>query len=143
MQHVQEKHKMRMKEEHKCLQEEQCKRMDKQKQLLNEEQEKLSDEDLELPLVIKKVLAFKSEPAQMLSMDPDDVAKPVAVEEEKGLSRDSSNVPLISTEDEKEKEETPVDVIKDKAKGDINPVNLSKERVDLHDDEIERKAKIV
>ncbi|GFS37214.1 hypothetical protein TNIN_85671 [Trichonephila inaurata madagascariensis] len=79
----------------------------------------------------------------MLSMDLDAVAQPVAVEEEKGLSRDSSNVPIISGGDEKEKEGTPVKVIKAKAKGYINPVILSKERVDLDDDEIERKAKII
>ncbi|GFX55631.1 hypothetical protein TNCV_269191 [Trichonephila clavipes] len=33
-------------------------------------------------------------------VDPDAVAQPVAVEEEKGLSRDSSNIPPISAEDE-------------------------------------------
>ncbi|GFT41507.1 hypothetical protein TNCV_3942671 [Trichonephila clavipes] len=39
----------------------------------------------------------------------------------------------VSAEDEmyKEKEETPLDVKKDKAKDDLNPVILSKERVDL------------
>ncbi|GFT89041.1 hypothetical protein TNCV_3084711 [Trichonephila clavipes] len=74
---------------------------------------------------------------QMLNVNPDDVAQPVAVEEEKGLS----NVPLISAEDEtyEEKEETPVDERKAKAKGDVNPVILSKERVDLDDDEIEEE----
>ncbi|GFU09333.1 hypothetical protein TNCV_1851281 [Trichonephila clavipes] len=36
---------------------------------------------------------------------------------------------------EKEKEEISVDVIKDK--GDINPVILSKERIDFDEDEIE------
>ncbi|GFT60851.1 hypothetical protein TNCV_3615821 [Trichonephila clavipes] len=47
----------------------------------------------------------------------------------------------MKTEDEtyEGKEETPVDVIKDKAKGDINPVFLSKERVDLDDDESEEE----
>ncbi|GFX84186.1 hypothetical protein TNCV_927971 [Trichonephila clavipes] len=40
----------------------------------------------------------------MLSADPDAVANPVAVERGKGLSRDSSNVPLISAEDEIEEE---------------------------------------
>ncbi|GFW18366.1 hypothetical protein TNCV_1183941 [Trichonephila clavipes] len=62
-------------------------------------------------------------------------------DEEKGLSRDSSNVPLISAEDGtyEEKEETPVDMIKDKAKGDINPVILSKETLDLEDNEIEEE----
>ncbi|GFY37065.1 uncharacterized protein TNIN_349781 [Trichonephila inaurata madagascariensis] len=100
---------------------------------------------MEVPQAIKKVLVFKSKQAQMMfSMVPDAVAQPVAVEEEKSLSRNSSNVPLISAEDEtyEEKEGTPVDVIKDKAKGDINPVILSKERGDLDDDEIERKSKL-
>ncbi|GFY69991.1 hypothetical protein TNIN_44461 [Trichonephila inaurata madagascariensis] len=79
----------------------------------------------------------KSEQVQMLSMDPDGIAQPVAVEEEKGLS----NVPLISAEDEtyEEKVETPVDVIKDKAKGDVDPIILSQQRVGLHHDEIEEE----
>ncbi|GFU69429.1 hypothetical protein TNCV_5123551 [Trichonephila clavipes] len=38
-----------------------------------------------------------------------------------------------------EKEETPVDVRKDKAKGDVNTAILSRERVDLDDDEIEEE----
>ncbi|GFS33827.1 hypothetical protein TNIN_104511 [Trichonephila inaurata madagascariensis] len=56
---------------------------------------------------------------------PDAAAQPVAVEEEKGLS----NVLLISAEDEtyEEKEEAPVDVIKDKVKEDIDPIILSKQ----------------
>ncbi|GFW76174.1 splicing factor 3B subunit 2 [Trichonephila clavipes] len=71
---------------------------------------------MEVPQAIEKVLVFKSEQVQMLSVDPDTVAQPVTVEEEKGLSRDSSNVPLISAEDK------------------------TKERVDLDDDdEIEEK----
>ncbi|GFV05580.1 hypothetical protein TNCV_227911 [Trichonephila clavipes] len=73
--HVQEEHKMRMKEEQKCLPEERCKKAD------------------------EEVLAFKSKRAQILRMDPDAVAQPVAVEKTKGLSRDSSNVPPISAED--------------------------------------------
>ncbi|GFY70110.1 hypothetical protein TNIN_455511 [Trichonephila inaurata madagascariensis] len=73
--------------------------MDEQNQLLNKEQEK-SDEDMEVPQAIKKVLVFKSEQVQMLSADLDAVSQPVAVEEEKGLSRNSSSVPLISAEDE-------------------------------------------
>ncbi|GFW22515.1 hypothetical protein TNCV_3364271 [Trichonephila clavipes] len=85
MRHVQEKHKMRMKEEQKCLPDERCKRMKVQNQLLNEEHEKLSDETYG------------------------------------------------------RKEETPVDVRKDKAKGDVNPVILSRERVDLDGDEIEEE----
>ncbi|GFY78027.1 CCHC-type domain-containing protein [Trichonephila inaurata madagascariensis] len=40
-----------------------------------------------------------AERAQILNGDPDVVAQPVAVEEEKGLSRNSSNVPPISAED--------------------------------------------
>ncbi|GFY62589.1 hypothetical protein TNIN_128201 [Trichonephila inaurata madagascariensis] len=114
MRHVQEEHKMGMKaEQQKRLQEERCKMMEEQKQFLNEEQEK-SSEDMKVSQEIEKVLAFKSERAQMLSVDPDVVAQPVAVEEEKGLSRDSSNVPLISTNGEmyEGKEGTPVDVIK-------------------------------
>ncbi|GFS55901.1 hypothetical protein TNIN_468751 [Trichonephila inaurata madagascariensis] len=39
----------------------------------------------------------------------------------------------------KERRETPVDVIKDKSKGDINPVILSKKRVDIDNDEIEEE----
>ncbi|GFR29615.1 uncharacterized protein TNCT_301331 [Trichonephila clavata] len=59
-----------------------------------------------------------------LSVDPDAVARPVAIGEEKHLSRDSFNVPPISADDEmyEEKEETSVDVLKDKAKEDVNPV---------------------
>ncbi|GFQ92563.1 uncharacterized protein TNCT_469711 [Trichonephila clavata] len=63
----------------------------------------------------------------MLSVDPDAVAQPVTVGEEKSLSRDSFNVPPISADDEmyEEKEETSVDVIKDKAKEDVNPVYVN------------------
>ncbi|GFY01672.1 hypothetical protein TNCV_2608551 [Trichonephila clavipes] len=57
------------------------------------------------------VLGFKSKQAQILRVDPDAVAQPVTVEEEKGLLRDSSNVPPISAEDEtyqiKEKPKSP------------------------------------
>ncbi|GFX30890.1 hypothetical protein TNCV_4145981 [Trichonephila clavipes] len=74
---------------------------------------------MEVPQAIEKVLVFKSEQVQMLSADPDAVAQPVAVEEEK--------------------KETPVNVRKDKAKGGFNPIILSKEREDLDDDEIEEK----
>ncbi|GFW75344.1 hypothetical protein TNCV_4189981 [Trichonephila clavipes] len=42
-------------------------------------------------------------------------------------------------ETNEEKGETPVDVIKAKAKDDLNLVILSKERVDLDDDEIEEE----
>ncbi|GFS33299.1 hypothetical protein TNIN_221581 [Trichonephila inaurata madagascariensis] len=127
MRDVQGEHKMRMKEEQKCLPEERCKRIYEQNQLLREEQEKCSDEDIEVPQAIEKVLVSKSEQVQTFIADPDAVAQPFAAEEEKDLSRDSSHVPLISAEDEtyEEKEETLADVIKDK--GDINPVILSKE----------------
>ncbi|GFS47983.1 hypothetical protein TNIN_140011 [Trichonephila inaurata madagascariensis] len=75
--------------------------MNQQSQLLSDKQEKLSDEDMEVPQAIEKVLVFKSEQVQMLSVNPDAVTQPVTVEEEK--------------------EETPVDVRKDKAKGSRNP----------------------
>ncbi|GFX98829.1 hypothetical protein TNCV_1504051 [Trichonephila clavipes] len=67
---------MRMKEEQKCLPEERCGKAD------------------------EEALVFKSERAKILNVDPDAVARPVAVEEEKGLSRDSSNVPPISAKEE-------------------------------------------
>ncbi|GFS46946.1 hypothetical protein TNIN_63461 [Trichonephila inaurata madagascariensis] len=87
---------MRMKaEKQKRFEEERCKKMDEQNQLLNEDKEK-SDEDIEVPQAIEKVLVFKSEQAQMLSVDPDVVEQPVAVEEKKGLS----NVLFISDEEE-------------------------------------------
>ncbi|GFQ98491.1 hypothetical protein TNCT_238211 [Trichonephila clavata] len=59
----------------------------------------------------------------------------------KGLSRDSSKVPLISADDKmyEEKEETPIDVILNKAKNDINPGILSKETLDLENDENEEE----
>ncbi|GFW40147.1 hypothetical protein TNCV_5118301 [Trichonephila clavipes] len=120
MRHFQEKHKMRMKEQ-KCLSEERY-------------------EDT-VPQAIEKVLVLKIERAEILSGDPDAAAQPVTVEEEKGLS----NIPLISAENEtyEEKEETPVDVMKDKAKCDVDLVILSKQRVDLDDDEIgEEKSKL-
>ncbi|GFX88103.1 transposable element Tcb1 transposase [Trichonephila clavipes] len=63
-------------------------------------------------------------------VDPDAEAQPVAVGEEKGLSRESSNVPLISADDEmyEEKEEKPVDVIKDKAKLKLSGATAHKGR---------------
>ncbi|GFQ77104.1 hypothetical protein TNCT_494471 [Trichonephila clavata] len=96
--------------------------MHKQKQFLNEEQEIL-DDDMELPQATEKVL-LKAERAKMLSVDADAVAQPVTIGEEKGLPRDSFNVPPISAADEmyEEKEEAAVDVIKDKAKEDVNLV---------------------
>ncbi|GFQ98123.1 uncharacterized protein TNCT_390351 [Trichonephila clavata] len=74
--------------------------------------------------IMQEQRQFKSERAKMLSVDPDAVARPVAIGEEKHLSRDSFNVPPISADDEmyEEKEETSVDVIKDIAKEDVNPV---------------------
>ncbi|GFV08616.1 hypothetical protein TNCV_4855961, partial [Trichonephila clavipes] len=117
MRHVQEERKTSMKEEQKCLPEERCKRMNEQNQLLNEEQEKLSDEDMEVPQAIEKVLVFKGEQFQTRSADQDAVAHSVAME--------------------KEKEETSFDVIKDK--GDLNPVILSKGRIDFDEDEIEEE----
>ncbi|GFR21931.1 hypothetical protein TNCT_337491 [Trichonephila clavata] len=69
----------------------------------------------------------------MLSVDLDAVAQPAVVGEEKGSSRDSSNVPLVHANDKmcEGKEETPVDMIRDKAKDDINRAILSKETLDL------------
>ncbi|GFY41359.1 hypothetical protein TNIN_186141 [Trichonephila inaurata madagascariensis] len=83
MRYVQEKHKMRMKEEQKFLREERCKRMNKQNQLLNEEQKNLSDEDMDLPQAIEKDLVFRSEQIQMLSRDRDAVAQPITVEKKR------------------------------------------------------------
>ncbi|GFY62810.1 uncharacterized protein TNIN_112791 [Trichonephila inaurata madagascariensis] len=90
-----------------------------------------SDEDMELPQTTEKVLPLESERAKMLSVGPDAVAQPVTVTEEKGLPR----VLLISANEMYE--ETSVDVIKETAKEDTNPVVLSKEPVNLDDDEIE------
>ncbi|GFT08900.1 uncharacterized protein TNCV_4104161 [Trichonephila clavipes] len=119
MRHVQEEHKTSMKEQ-KCLPEERCKRMNEQNQLLNEEEEKFSDEDKEVTQAIKKVLVSKGEQVQMRSADQYAVAQSVVVE--------------------KEKEEISVDVIKDK--DDLNPVILSKKRIDFDEDEIEEKPKL-
>ncbi|GFU72271.1 hypothetical protein TNCV_4474461 [Trichonephila clavipes] len=90
------------------------------------------------PKQSRRLLYLKvNKSTQMLSADPDAVAQPVTVEKKRVLS----NVPLIYAEDEtyEEKEETPVDARKAKAKGDVNLLILSKERVDLDDDEIEEK----
>ncbi|GFW38470.1 uncharacterized protein TNCV_4609771 [Trichonephila clavipes] len=94
---------------------------------------------MKVPQAIEKVLVSKSKQVQMLSVDPDGVTQPVTVEEEKGLS----NALLISAEDEtyEEKGKTPVDVIKDKAEGDVDPIILSKQRVDLDDEAIEELPK--
>ncbi|GFQ77559.1 hypothetical protein TNCT_384861 [Trichonephila clavata] len=69
----------------------------------------------------------------MLSVNAYAVAQPVTVGEGKGLSRDSSKVPLIPADKEmcEGKEETPVDVIRDEVKDDINPAILNKETLDL------------
>ncbi|GFW54757.1 hypothetical protein TNCV_2653971 [Trichonephila clavipes] len=77
---------------------------------------------MEVPQAIEKVLVFKGEQVQMCSADEYAVAQPVAVE--------------------KEKEETPVDVRKGKAKGGVNSVILSKERLEPDDDEIEETPKL-
>ncbi|GFR11504.1 uncharacterized protein TNCT_119051 [Trichonephila clavata] len=132
MQQVKKIHKMRMKaEKRKCLQEERCKRIEEQKQFLKEK----SDEDMEVPQSIEKILVFKGERAQMLTVNPDAVAQPVIFGE--GFSRDSSKVPLMKMCEGKE--ETPVDVIRDKVKDDINPAILSKETLDLENDKIEEE----
>ncbi|GFY40004.1 splicing factor 3B subunit 2 [Trichonephila inaurata madagascariensis] len=87
-----------------------------------------SDQDMELP---QAILPLESEQAKMLSVGPDAVAQPVTVPEEKGLPR----VLLIFFNEMCE--ETSVDVIMETAKEDINPVALSKEPVNLDDDEME------
>ncbi|GFS66667.1 uncharacterized protein TNCV_229311 [Trichonephila clavipes] len=102
------------------MEEERCKRMNEQYQLLNEEEEKLLDKDMEVTQAIEKVLVFKGEQVQTRSADQYAVVQSVAVE--------------------KEKEEISVDGIKDK--GDLNPVSLSKERIDFDEDEIEEKPKL-
>ncbi|GFW90638.1 uncharacterized protein TNCV_628041 [Trichonephila clavipes] len=98
-----------MKEEQKCLPEERSKRTNEQNQLLNEEQETLSDEDMEVPQAIEKALVPKGEQVQTRSADQYAIAQSLVVE--------------------KEKEEISVDVIKDK--DDLNPVILSKERINF------------
>ncbi|GFT42583.1 hypothetical protein TNCV_2165021 [Trichonephila clavipes] len=117
MRHIQEKRKTSMKEEQKCLPEERCKRMNEHNQLSNEEQGKFSDKDMEVPQAIEKILVSKREQVQTRSADQYAVAQSVAVEEEK--------------------EEISVDVIKDQ--DNLNPVVLSKERIDFDEDEIEEE----
>ncbi|GFY42266.1 hypothetical protein TNIN_214621 [Trichonephila inaurata madagascariensis] len=90
---------------------------------------------MELPHAIEQVIAIKSERAKMRGMGPDAVVQPVTVREEKGLSQISSNIPLISSYDEMYEKEVPISVIKDNSKEDINHVVLSKEPVDLDDDD--------
>ncbi|GFY03888.1 uncharacterized protein TNCV_1196681 [Trichonephila clavipes] len=93
-----------------------------------------SDEDMELPQATERVIPLKNERAKMLSMGSDDVAQPVTVPEEKGLPR----VLLLSADEMcGEKEKTSVDVIRETAKEDINPVVLSREPLNLNNDEIE------
>ncbi|GFV76631.1 uncharacterized protein TNCV_4728511 [Trichonephila clavipes] len=103
--------------EHMCLPKEICKRINEHNQLLNKEPEKLSGEDMEVTQAIEKVLVSKGEQVQTRSADQYAVAQSVVVE--------------------KEKEEISVDVIKDK--DDLNPVFLSKERIDFDEDEIEEE----
>ncbi|GFR03191.1 splicing factor 3B subunit 2 [Trichonephila clavata] len=115
--------------------------MEEQKQFLKGK----SDEDMEVPQAIEKVLVFKGERAQKLSVNPDAVAQPVIVGEGKSLSRDLSKVPLIPADKEmcEGKEETPVNVIRDEVKDDINPAILNKETLDLEYNEIkEEKSKL-
>ncbi|GFR20218.1 hypothetical protein TNCT_405781 [Trichonephila clavata] len=59
----------------------------------------------------------------------------------KGKSDEDMEVPLIPADKEicEGKEETPVDVIRDEVKDDINPSILSKETLDLEYDEIEEE----
>ncbi|GFX24408.1 uncharacterized protein TNCV_992241 [Trichonephila clavipes] len=93
-----------------------------------------SDEDMELPQATERVIPLESERAKMLNMGPDDVAQPVTVPEEKCLPR----VLLISADEMcEEKEERSVDVIKETAKDDINPVVLREDPLNLDDDEME------
>ncbi|GFU48908.1 uncharacterized protein TNCV_3209121 [Trichonephila clavipes] len=72
---------------------------------------------MEVTQAIQKVLVFKGEKVQTRNADKYAVAQFVVVE--------------------KEKEEISVDVIKDK--DDINPIILSKERIDFDEDEIEEE----
>ncbi|GFQ83591.1 splicing factor 3B subunit 2 [Trichonephila clavata] len=111
--------------------------MEEQKQFLKEK----SDEAMEVPQAIEKGLVFKSERAKMLCVNPDAVAQPAIVGEIKGLSRDSSKVPLIPANNEmcEGKEVTPVHVIRDEVKDDFNPAILNKETLDLEYDESEEE----
>ncbi|GFV86000.1 uncharacterized protein TNCV_203801 [Trichonephila clavipes] len=93
-----------------------------------------SDEDMELPQATERFIPLESERAKMLSAGPDAMAQPVTVPEEKCLPR-----ALLISADEmcEEKEERSVDVIKETAKGGINPVVLNSEPLNLNNDEIE------
>ncbi|GFX58820.1 splicing factor 3B subunit 2 [Trichonephila clavipes] len=81
-----------------------------------------SDEDMELPQATEKVIPLESERAKMLSVGPDAMAQPVTAPEEKCLPR-----ALLISADEmcEEKAEGSVNVIKETAKEDINPVVLN------------------
>ncbi|GFV06049.1 uncharacterized protein TNCV_3143401 [Trichonephila clavipes] len=106
-----------------------------ERRVLKEEMgSKKSDEDTELPQATERVLPLESERAKMLSVCPDAMAQPVTVPEEKCLPR-----ALLISADEmcEEKEERSVDVIKETAKENINPVVLSREPLNLNNDEIE------
>ncbi|GFQ73765.1 hypothetical protein TNCT_511701 [Trichonephila clavata] len=72
--------------------------------------------------------------------------KEAKLRERGGSKAHNSSKVLLNSADDKmyeEKEETPVDVIKDKAKDDINPLILSTETLDLENDVIkEEKSKL-
>ncbi|GFT29176.1 uncharacterized protein TNCV_3587801 [Trichonephila clavipes] len=92
------------------------------------------NEDMELPQATERVIPLESERAKRLNVGPDAMAQPVTVSEEKCLPR-----ALLISADEmcEEKEERSVDVIKETAKEDINPVVLNSEPLNLNNDEIE------
>ncbi|GFV63852.1 uncharacterized protein TNCV_5138571 [Trichonephila clavipes] len=116
MRHVQEERETSMKEEQKCLPEERYKRMNEHNQLLNEEHKNCQ---MKITQAIEKFLVSKGEQVQTRSADQYVVAQSVVVEK---------------------KEEISFDVIKDK--DDLNPVILSKERMDFDEDESEEKPKL-
>ncbi|GFS56536.1 uncharacterized protein TNCV_4303281 [Trichonephila clavipes] len=90
--------------------------------------EKSINEDMELPQATERVIPLESERAKRLNVGPDAMAQPVTVPEEKCLPR-----ALLISADEmcEEKEERSVDVIKETAKEDINPVVLNSEPLNL------------
>ncbi|GFT52670.1 uncharacterized protein TNCV_3765531 [Trichonephila clavipes] len=92
------------------------------------------NEDMELPQATERVIPLESELAKILNVGPDAMAQPVTVPEERCLPR-----ALLISADEmcEEKEERSVDVIKETAKEDINPVVLNSEPLNLNNDEIE------
>ncbi|GFW07349.1 uncharacterized protein TNCV_865211 [Trichonephila clavipes] len=105
---------MRLKNE-RWLVEEQMRHVQKEHETSMKKQKCLLEE--RLTQTIKKVLVSKGEQIQTRSTDQYAVAQSVGVE--------------------KEKEEILADVIKDKS--DLNPVILSKERIDFDEDEIEEE----